>query len=1357
MESLTTFLPLDRRRALAAGGTLPDRIQGTALFADISGFTPLTAVLARELGVHRGAEELTRNLNRVYTALIAEVHRYHGSVINFSGDAITCWFDHTNDAEARSPALALACALAMQRVMARMEAVTTPGGTTITLGLKVALATGPARRFLIGDPDTQRIEVLAGATLDRMAAAEKQAEQGDVVVTADFLDHLPHRPTVAGWRVDAYNRRYAQISDMTWPQMPPDPPPIPPLSETAVRSWLLPPVYSRLQQGSDEFLAELRPAASLFVNFSGIDYDGDDDAGEKLDTFVQQAQTILNHYEGFLLQITMGDKGSYLYAAFGAPLAHEDDAMRALAAALDLRALADRLPFLQPAHIGISQGLTHSGAYGSPVRRTYGVMGNHVNIAARLMSIAQPGQILVSQSIAEATAQGFALTTLPPVMLKGIRNPFPLWELKGRRETFHATALAKSQGAMVGREAEWRVIETALARLMEGRSTALLVEGPAGIGKSRLAQELVMQVTADSAVVLLAQGDAVEKSTTYHAWQPIFGQLIGLPADGPEDEARRAGRVTESLPAEVRSLAPLLNAVLPVSLPENELTAQMTGEVRQENTLQLLMTVLKTAVAERPLLLVLEDAHWLDSGSWALVRRVHREFPALLLVIITRPFTDDTPAVYADLRELATTQRVVLDALPVAAVDQMICQRLGVRRLPPVVADLIHQKAEGHPFFSEELAYALRDAGLIEIVGEECRLAAGYDDFRALDFPNTIQGVITSRIDLLPPSQQLTVKVASVVGRVFAFRLLRDIFPVETERPNLMQHLTRLDKLDITPMETPEPNLAYIFKHIVTQEVVYSLMTFAQRRQLHRNTAVWYEQISEKEERRYYPLLAHHWHLAGVTEKAVSYYGKAGEDAFHNYANQEAIRFLTQAIELSGEGVSALQLASWHRQVAEAAYRLTLMEKSQTHYEAALALVGRPLPKSTARRALGLLRQLAQQIVHRLQPDRFVGRAASTVEHDALLETARTHEAYAEIFYNLGDFLTSTYCIMTSFNLAERAGASPELVRGYANMCATLGAMSLNGPADNYRARALQTAAKIDDINTKADIQIPLSVHSLWVGEWERAEREIDAALTIYSRLGDWRHWCVAAWLWPQVAQGKGELNRARDLWAELLSVARRSQDTRHQVRSLGGQMFNFLTLGDMETAFACVADAAVILEENPEMMPLEERLWYAMTATQALHREEWEQAREVAQSLLQAIARARFKYDLLEVFATAAEVFLALREQGLATDEEAQQGCKVLDQYARTYAFARPRALRLQARRAWLGGKARRAAALWRKSAARAQKMGMRYEQGATLDEMGRYLQMDACRAQADEIAAEIGAWWGNGRPSAATPAATD
>lgn len=184
MDPLSAYLPTDRRHALLAGRTLSAYTRGTALLADISGFTPLSEALVIALGPQRGAEELSRHLNTVYEAVIAQVDRYRGSVLVFSGDAITCWFD--GDGGRR----AVTCGLAMQAAMRPFAGLATSAGVVLSLAMKVAIAAGPARRFIVGDPAIQRLDVLGGATLDRMAAGEKHAQRGEVVVDAATLADL---------------------------------------------------------------------------------------------------------------------------------------------------------------------------------------------------------------------------------------------------------------------------------------------------------------------------------------------------------------------------------------------------------------------------------------------------------------------------------------------------------------------------------------------------------------------------------------------------------------------------------------------------------------------------------------------------------------------------------------------------------------------------------------------------------------------------------------------------------------------------------------------------------------------------------------------------------------------------------------------------------------------------------------------------------------------------------------------------------------------------------------------------------------------------------------------------------------
>ena len=206
---------MDRRRVLVNSEDLPDRTCGAALVADISGFTPLTEALVTELGPRRGADELSSQLNAVYGALIAEVHHYGGSVIGFSGDAITCWFDGDN---AR---VATTCALAMQQIMSQFSVITTASGSIAHLAMKAAVACGPVRRFRVGSPQIQFIDVLAGTTLDQTAMAESCARRGEVILSPAAAAQLSSQAHVAEWRSGgptAHNpepARFAILSGLT--------------------------------------------------------------------------------------------------------------------------------------------------------------------------------------------------------------------------------------------------------------------------------------------------------------------------------------------------------------------------------------------------------------------------------------------------------------------------------------------------------------------------------------------------------------------------------------------------------------------------------------------------------------------------------------------------------------------------------------------------------------------------------------------------------------------------------------------------------------------------------------------------------------------------------------------------------------------------------------------------------------------------------------------------------------------------------------------------------------------------------------------------------------------------------------
>ncbi|HEX9003434.1 MAG TPA: adenylate/guanylate cyclase domain-containing protein, partial [Blastocatellia bacterium] len=569
-ETLSAFLPQDRLRALGRAETLPDRAHGSALFADISGFTPLTEALIRQFGPRRGAEELTRRINAVYDAIIAPIEQYNGSVVNFAGDAITCWFDATHE---NPSARAVASALAMQAAMR----------TFPDLSLKVAVTTGPARRFVVGDPQLQWLDTLAGATIARLAIAEHLAH-GEVIADAATIDASPDLFQIREWRTGAETRlRFAVIAAA--PTLPSEPthvaPPDVPLE--ILRPWIPPTVLAREQSGLGEFLTELRPAVALFLRFAGIDYDGDDSAQEKLDTFIRQVQQIVARFDGTLSQLTIGDKGSYLYILFGVPNAHEDDARRAVNAALALRELPHTLSFVEPVQIGISHGTLRVGASGSTNRRTFAALGDDVNLAARLMTTAMPGEILVSGHVERLLGEQFLIEPRVPLPLKGKAEPLPVYALTGVQRR-RAIRLQEPTYAlpMVGRQTELQLVNGKLDLSLQGKSQIISIVAEAGMGKSRFVAEVIRAAHKKG---FAGYGGACESSgmdTPYLAWKPVWSAFFDVDPSAPLKKQLRhlEGEIQDRVPERVQAM-PLLGILLNLEIPDNEFTQSLEPKYRQ--------------------------------------------------------------------------------------------------------------------------------------------------------------------------------------------------------------------------------------------------------------------------------------------------------------------------------------------------------------------------------------------------------------------------------------------------------------------------------------------------------------------------------------------------------------------------------------------------------------------------------------------------------------------------------------------------------------------------------------------------------------------------------------------------------
>jgi class 3 adenylate cyclase/tetratricopeptide (TPR) repeat protein len=896
LQALAAYIPMDRRQTLAAGRDLPDRARGAVLFADISGFTPLTEALVRELGPRRGADELTQQLNRVYTTVIARVHTFRGTVIGFSGDAITCWFDGDNGLRGT------ACALAIEAVMEDFSTIAIPSGPTVSLAMKASVAAGPVRRFLVGDPAIQYIDVMAGAVLDRVAAGEHLAEKGEVIVgpramaaTGSALETLDRRRDAESGDIYAVVRHG---SGQSVPAADPwQPTPGDAFTVRELRPWLLSPVFDRLASGQGRFLAELRPAVPLFLRFGGLDYEGDDDAGKKLDAYVRWVQGVFARYEGFLIQLTIGDKGSYLYAAFGAPIAHEDDAERAVSAALELRSAPTGLVAAGDVQIGISTGRMRTGAYGSPSRLTYGVLGDEVNLAARLMQAAGPGQILITQHVADAVSHSHHVEYVSLLTVKGKRRPVPVHtplQTRGRRRN----EPRESQYAipMVGREEELAALRDTLALAMQGRGQVVGITGEAGIGKSRLASELVRMAYNGTIVLYLSDCESYGTNTSYLVWWPVFRAMFEVDSSWPiprqiEVVAERLSEIGQRLLPRL----PLLGAVLNIPIPDNDLTRTFDAKLRKTSLEALVVDCVRSLAASRPTLFVLEDCHWLDPLSRDLIEVVARsvaDLPVMLALVYRPPERELPHGIPA--RRLPHFTEIGLHEFTAEESQELITLKL--RQFSGPEADVpgsfiarVTERAQGNPFYIEELLNYLRDRGIDP---------QDTASVLQLDLPTSLHTLILSRLDQRTESQRITIRVASVIGRVFRAALLWGMYPEIGVPERVLADLVALTEHDLTQVDTPEPELAYLFKHIVTQEVAYESLPFATRAMLHEQLAIHIEQAYSQPLDQYVDLLAFHFERSENDDKKREYLRKAGEAAQADYANEAAISYYQRLLPL---------------------------------------------------------------------------------------------------------------------------------------------------------------------------------------------------------------------------------------------------------------------------------------------------------------------------------------------------------------------------------------------------------------------------------------------------------------------------
>ncbi len=593
--------------------------------------------------------------------------------------------------------------------------------------------------------------------------------------------------------------------------------------------------------------------------------------GEAVSRIVAEVERVGGHVKDLA--------GDGVLAFFGAPVSYEDDAERALRAALRIveevaayGAEVERGWGISGfgVRVGVTTGAVVLGEIGGGNRTEYAAFGDTVNTAARLQAKAKPGTALVDEATRRQTEPLFAWAE--PVEL----------ELKGKTEPVRATPVERVlaegqkvrglegvQARLVGRERELDLAKLALERTLGGSGGLLFVTGEAGIGKSRLLNELHRvfeeSETAAAAPPLWLEGRCISygESLPYWPFRDLLREWLGVGHDEPELRVRIAlrRRVETLFSDRATELYPYLGSLLGLTLEADAAgrLAELSPEALQYRTFEVVEEVFRRLAQDRPVAVVLEDLHWADPTSIQLAERLLSigEEAAVLLVVAQRLSGD--------------AQRELLLAL------------VGEETLPQELESRLLEQAEGNPFYLEELVRSLADTGALAHENGGWR----FDHAVEIEIPPTVEKVLVARIDRLPAEAHEVLTAASALGRRFGLPLLEGVLGGDG---NVRTTLNELQRLDLIREGRRWPQPEYRFKHALIQEAAYRTMLSEPRRSLHRRAAEWLERRrAEGDEEQALGLLAYHWLAAEDEEKAVVYLGRAGDRAREEYALDEAI------------------------------------------------------------------------------------------------------------------------------------------------------------------------------------------------------------------------------------------------------------------------------------------------------------------------------------------------------------------------------------------------------------------------------------------------------------------------------------
>jgi class 3 adenylate cyclase/tetratricopeptide (TPR) repeat protein len=1140
-------------------------LEGSLVLIDISGFTRLSERLSRR--GREGAEDLADAINACFSALLADAYANGGSLLKFGGDALLLWFEGDNH-----PLRACSSALAMRRTLRGVGRIRASAGDVI-LRMSVGVHSGACEMFLVGG--SHRELVVGGPAASTVAALEGIAGTSQILVSRATAELLPEGclgsvsgPGVLLSRAPAGrcvvpDELPARAADAL----------IAACLSTGVRRHVL----------AAPAAPEHRTAIVSFLQFGGLDdllaAEGRPAAAQALEELVQTVQTAADRYEMCFLSSDIAPGGGKVILTAGAPRSVGEDEERML---LALRQISDAEHRL-PVRIGVNRGHVFAGEIGPPYRRTYTVMGDAVNLAARLMTSAPWGSIYATRGVLERSQTSFDTALVPPFKVKGKTRPVEALVV-GRALRAQAPGLVRRRVPIVGRERECATLRAAVLAARAGSGAMIDIVGETGSGKSRLLSE-AREMSCDMRFVH-ATCEAYTEGQPYIAWRDSLRQLVGLTWEDPDDVVLdRLRERVESTDPGLMPWLPLLAIVLDADAPPTREVAELAPEYRASKLREVVLRFLAPALSV-PTFVQIEHAHVMDEASAELLEALAgRLSDSAWLVLVTRR---EVEAGFAARSGIGA--RLELGPLPRAAALALAEATPEAHELPPHLLELAVDRSGGSPeFLLDLLAAAVNGSGTL---------------------PDSIDAAASARIDALDPGDRALVRRAAVLGLSFHERRLSDVFDAA------VSGLDDMAWRRLGGVFARDPDGHVRFKRPALREVAYGGLPFRVRRQLHAAVARSLEHDLGHDVDADPAVLSLHCILAGDHAKAWRYALMGAERAGKRFAHADATRLYRRAIEAGrSDGASPRELAGAWEALGEALQRSGELSPAGDAVTAARRLL-RDDPLAQAR----LLYQHAW-IAHRRDgltaAVRWASRGLRSIEgmSDPVARLWRAKLLGVLAFTRLYQDRPAEAERLCRLAITEAEAAPDESALAYGSYVLDLALVESGRPDEAvHSSRALEIYARLHDPDQEGSVLNNMGEFASQRGAWDEALDLYARAAECVTRAGNQEYLAATELNIGEILSDRGRyaearvhLRRAQRLWrsignradsalaaallGRLAMRAGDSEDARASLREATAELRGFGVHGDAEFAESLLAEAEAFVGEAGRALAIVDRL----------------------------------------------------------------------------------------------------------------------------------------------------------------------